>query len=613
MATGIEEARAVLREVFGYDDFRPLQTEAIRAAVDGKDVVVLLPTGSGKSLCYQVPALVARRRGEGMTIVVSPLIALMQDQIDALMGRGVAAAALNSHQTAEERREVVQRLEDDAIDLLYVSPERIATSSFKKLLTRLRVARIAIDESHCVSQWGHDFRPDYLEIGGLREVVDAPAIALTATATPRVVDEIRSRLGLRDAPVVRGDFSRPNLSFAVEHRRLQAERLEVLSRAIRDTGLAERGSRGRIIVYCPTRKVTESVAKALRGEGLPVGYYHAGRTKLARDRAHRAFAAGRTRILVSTNAFGMGIDFPDVRLIVHFAAPGSLEAYYQEAGRAGRDRQPAKCLLIFSKQDLVTQRKLESEAASQLVRERRQEALAAVARYANASSCRQQLLVRHFTGGDEIVRCGVCDRCRDPEAEVAVEPERPAPVITPLPESSRQLIISAVDRLRRPVGRTRLAQALRGGRAKSLSRGGLLTLPEYGALSAYDEPSIVAAIDDLLEAGVLRRAGRRYPTVWMANKPVRNPKAADDERPKRKARPRAGRIARALDDYRKRTARRLKWKPYMVMQRRVLMAIDRNRPETHDDLLRIPGLGPAKVEKFGDEILEIVQRYADDA
>ncbi len=602
----IDEAREVLREVFGYEDFRPLQSEAIRTALTGRDLVVLLPTGSGKSLCYQVPALVSRRRGEGLTIVVSPLIALMQDQVDALAGRGVAAAALNSHQSAEDRREVLRRLHDDTIDLLYVSPERIATPSFTRLLKKLRVARIAIDEAHCVSQWGHDFRPDYLEIGGLRDLVDAPALALTATATPVVVTEIVKRLNLHDAAVVRGDFSRDNLAFAVEHRRLQADRLEALARAIRVAGLAQR--RGRAIVYCPTRKSTETVAKALRGEGMPVGYYHAGRTKLARERAHRAFATGRTRILVSTNAFGMGIDFPDVRLIVHFAAPGSLEAYYQEAGRAGRDGLPARCLLIFSRGDLTTQRRLESASASELVKARRREALEAIESYANASTCRQQVLVRHFTGGEELVECGLCDRCLDPTAEPIVEVEKEAPPIVELPESKRALIVSAVDRLRRPVGRTRLAQALRGGKAKSLSRGGLLTLPEYGALAEYDEKSIVAAIDQLLTAGVLRRTGRRYPTVWMADKAVR---AEKSERPERKPMSRPGRIARALDDYRKRTARRLKWKPYMVMQRRVLMAIDKKRPATHDDLLRIPGLGPAKVEKFGDDILQIVERYTD--
>ncbi len=605
----IDDARSVLADVFGYADFRPLQAEAIRVAITGRDLVVLLPTGSGKSICYQVPALVARRRGGGVTLVVSPLIALMQDQVDALAGAGVRAAALNSAQSAEDQRDVIRRLHEDALDLLYVSPERLATPSFRRLVSKLSVALIAIDEAHCVSQWGHDFRPDYLEIGALRELVDAPLIALTATATPRVVDEIRTRLGLpKDAPVVRGNFSRDNLAFVVEHRRLQAERLEALSRAIRVAGLLE--GRGRAIVYCATRKTTETVAKALRGEGLPVGYYHAGRTQLARDRAHRAFATGRTRILVSTNAFGMGIDFPDVRLIVHYAAPGSLEAYYQEAGRAGRDGLPARCVMIFSKQDLVTQRRLESASASELVKARRREALAAIERYANASGCRQEVLVQHFTGGEDAVACGLCDRCLDPDVEPEVEVEREAPPITPLAPTDRQRIVSAVDRLRRPVGRTRLAQALRGGRAKSLSRGGLLTLPEYGTLAAYDEKSIVAAIDELLEAGVLRRTGRRFPTVWMANKPVRDT-SEPKKRPARRTN-RPGMIARALDDYRKRTARKLKWKPYMVMQRRVLTAIDKKRPETHDDLLRIPGLGPAKVERFGDDILQIVQRYADE-
>lgn len=608
----IDVARDVLRDVFGHDDFRPLQAEAIEVAVQRRDVVVLLPTGSGKSLCYQVPALVASRRGLGVTIVVSPLIALMRDQVDALAGRGVAAAALNSHQTAAEQKAVIAKLRAGEVELLYVSPERIATAGFRRLVSEVRVALLAVDEAHCVSQWGHDFRPDYLEIGALRDLFDAPAMALTATATRRVVEEIEQRIGLRDAAVVRGDFSRPNLRFSVEHQRTKAGRLGVLRRAIQEADVGGRGGRGRVIVYCATRKTTESVAKELRGEGIPVGFYHAGRTKLARERAQRAFAVGRTRIMVATNAFGMGIDLPDVRLIVHYAAPGSLEAYYQEAGRAGRDGGPATCVLIFSAGDLVAQRRLDDRgSASDLTAERRRAALEAVERYARAAGCRQDVLVQHFTGGADAVSCGACDRCVDPQPP-PVEPEvdEPPPIVA-LPGDKRALIVQAVDRLRRPVGRFKLASALRGGRAKSLARGGLLTLPEYGELAAFDERSVVAAIDGLIEDGVLKRTGKKYPTVWIAGKPVRSESKSEENEPRRTRRPRAGQIARELDNFRKRTARRLKWKAYMVMQRRVLMAIDRNRPETYEDLLRIPGLGPAKVERFGDDILEIVRRHAD--
>jgi ATP-dependent DNA helicase RecQ len=338
------DALEVLERVFGHVGFRPGQAEAVEAAVSGRDAVVLLPTGSGKSLCYQVPALVASEAGRGTTIVVSPLIALMRDQVGALDGRGVRAAALHSHQDAGEQREAVGRFLRGELALLYVSPERAAKESFRRMLGRTRIALIAVDEAHCVSQWGHDFRPDYMRLHELRESVDAPMLALTATATDIVLDEIQGRLTLRKPVVVRAGFDRPNLAFSVRHLRAQAERLEVLRSELEEAGVRPRRGAGRALVYCSTRKVTERVASELRSTGCAAGHYHAGRTKLARERAQAAFEAGRTRVLVATNAFGMGIDLPDIRLIVHFQAPGSVEAYYQEAGRAGRDGGPARCV-----------------------------------------------------------------------------------------------------------------------------------------------------------------------------------------------------------------------------------------------------------------------------
>jgi len=602
-----DAARAVLREVFGYDAFRPGQDEAVRAIAAGRDALVLLPTGSGKSLCYQVPALVARRRGGGATIVVSPLIALMDDQVEALRARGVAAGALHSHLDDIEQAETVRRLLQGALDVLYVSPERAATASFRRLLGRVPIALVAIDEAHCVSQWGHDFRPDYLLLHELRAVVAAPMAAVTATATPEVEREIVERLGLREPAVVHTDFRRPNLRFAVVHERSQAARLELLRDALGRAGLHGRTHRGRALVYCSTRKTTETVAKDLRAHGMPAGWYHAGRTALARERAHRAFALGRTPILVATSAFGMGIDFPDVRLIVHFQTPGSLEAYYQEAGRAGRDGEPADCLLMFGPGDLATQRRLATGGAAQLARTDR--ALEAIAAYARAARCRQQMLCAHFTGSDAHPACGRCDACEAPE-DVADRQERaPAPVpdVVPLDDAARDLIVAAVAGLRRPVGKTALARALRGSSAKALARGGLLQLPECGRLAEHPEASIVAAIEGLLADGRLMRTGRRYPTVWLAGRPVRGPRPKDAER----TRPRSNAIVWALQNYSRRTARSLKWKTYMVLQRRVITAIDRQRPTSAAALARVPGLGPAKIARFGDDILDIVRRHAD--
>ncbi|HET9624938.1 MAG TPA: RecQ family ATP-dependent DNA helicase, partial [Kofleriaceae bacterium] len=351
----LDHALRVLRDRFGHAAFRRGQAEAIGAVLAGHDAAVLLPTGAGKSSCYQVPAVVLAERGHGTTVVVSPLIALMNDQVDGLRGRGIAAAAMHSQQSDDDRRQAIDQLARGELVLLYVSPERAVLESFQRLLAGARIAMLAIDEAHCVSQWGHDFRPEYMRLHELRRVIDAPVIALTATATPRVMAEVTRSLALRQPVSVRGDFRRPNLSFEVQHHRGDEPRLAATMAALDRWGLRARAGTGRGIVYCSTRKKTEAVAQALKSAGFAVGHYHAGRTALARERAQDSFALGRTRVLVATSAFGMGVDDPDVRVIVHFQAPGSLEAYYQEAGRAGRDGAPGHCVLLFGAGDLVTQ------------------------------------------------------------------------------------------------------------------------------------------------------------------------------------------------------------------------------------------------------------------
>lgn len=593
----VADPRAVLQEVFGHGAFRAGQADAVEAVLAGRDAVVLLPTGAGKSVCYQVPAIALARAGRGTTIVVSPLIALMIDQVEALVGRGVAAAALHSHQDDDEQRDVVGRFVRGELALLYVSPERATLDSFKRLVARTPIAMFAIDEAHCVSQWGHDFRPEYMRLAELRDVpgrAEVPMIAVTATATPRVMAEITRSLGLREPMAVRGDFRRPNLRFGVRHARTDDERIALTIDALDQAGLRGRGGGGRAIVYCSTRKKTESVAAELKSRGFAAGHYHAGRTALARDRMHTAFSAGRTRVLVATSAFGMGIDYPDVRAIVHFQAPGSLEAYYQEAGRAGRDGMPASCLLLFSVGDLMTQRRLAGRAVDQRV----EDALAAVERYAGIARCRQQILCAHFTGHDEHVACGLCDACVDPEGVT----ERPvAAPVAALGANEQQIIMDAIRGLSRAIGKGNLAKALRGSHAKAVAANGLLHLPQHGALAAHDEAAIVATIEQLIRERRLVRRGRKYPTVALPG-PVAPRTAA------RRASPKLSAMKYALDTYRKQKARQLKWKAYMVLQRATIAAIEARRPRTKAELLAIPGLGPAKVARFGDDILALVAR-----
>ncbi len=584
-----------VRDVFGYAALRAGQREAIDAVLAGRDAVVVLPTGAGKSSCYQVPAIVAARRGLGAALVISPLIALMNDQVAGLRARNIAAAAIHSQLPDEERLEAFRAVTRGELAVLYVSPERAVLDGFKRLLGRSKITLIAIDEAHCVSQWGHDFRPEYMRLRELRDVLSVPVIALTATATPRVTSELVRSLQLRDPLMVRGDFGRPNLSFEVRHLRGDAARLAALIEVLDAAGLRGRHGGGHGIVYCSTRSKTESVAAALKDAGFSAGHYHAGRTALARERAQTAFTLGRTRVLVATSAFGMGIDHPDVRALVHFQAPGSLEAYYQEAGRAGRDGLPARCVLFYSAADLATQRRIHERDRGAA---RHEDALAAVERYATRAVCRQIQLCAHFTGTDDHAACASCDVCLGLAFVEEIEP------IVALSPAELQIVVEAVTSHARAVGKGNLAKALRGSRAKPVTANGLDRLPQHGRLADCSEASIVAAVDQLVRDRQLVRRGRKYPTVIAPGAISERPRKAREDRA-----PRLPSISIELDRYRKRMARELRWKAYMVFQRTTIQAIDRIRPTSIEALARIPGLGPAKIARFGDEILAVVRRY----
>ena len=343
-APGLDDARLALRSVFGYPDFRGVQEPAVRAVLEGRDVLILMPTGGGKSLCYQVPALVL----PGLTLVVSPLISLMKDQVDALSARGVPAAFVNSTLPAEEMRSRMDRAMRGELKLLYIAPERFASADFRERLPRLAVDRLAVDEAHCVSDWGRDFRPAFLRLGAERRQLGCPLIALTATATPEARGDIVFHLGLRRPVVLAGGFDRPNLTWNVVSIRDEADRDRRLLRLLRAR------PEGAAIVYAPTRRRVDSLADLLNRAGLPAAGYHAGAGAGERQRLQDRFMRERAPVLVATNAFGMGIDKPNVRLVVHHAMPGTLEAYYQEAGRAGRDGSPATCVLQYAHADRFT-------------------------------------------------------------------------------------------------------------------------------------------------------------------------------------------------------------------------------------------------------------------
>jgi len=601
------DALMVLGAVWGHRSFRPGQQRAIEAFAAGRDVTVVLPTGGGKSLCYQVPAVLAHR-DRGPTLVVSPLVALMEDQVAALSELGVPAVALHRGMGRQQRKEAEARLRDHA--LVYASPERLASARFRRRLREAGIARVAVDEAHCISQWGHDFRKDYRSLGVLKEELGVPTMALTATATVRVMDDIATSLRLDDPVVVRGGFERPNLSLQVEHHRGDKARTQRVAELLGATDL----KRGRAIVYAATRKRVVAVARALRREGLAVGHYHAGRTASARDNAQARFAEGRTRVLVATTAFGMGVDLPDIRLVAHVQAPGSLEAYYQQAGRAGRDGEPARAVLLYAPGDAVTQARLRRGSSHPGA----ETGWKALQDYAFSTDCRQARIVEWFTG-EAGSACGSCDHCRDPAAvaeqvaearaahrdrKARARAKRRADRAVELTEAQRQSILTFVDGLRKPVGKTLVAEGLRGSRAKRVRRARLSGNPAFGALKGVPAPAIIAVVEEMLEAGQLVPKGRKYPTVWMPDKRVR--KKRDPSKPKK---PRYRGLAGALRRFRSREARRRRWKPYQVFPDATLKAIVAARPTNVKELMELPGIGPTRVRRYSHALLELVREH----
>lgn len=527
------DLHTALHRYFGHADFRPGQLEAVRAAVAGRDVLVVMPTGAGKSLCYQLPGLM----GEDLTIVVSPLVSLMQDQVDGLRSSigahppGVVGL-VNAQQDATANRDVVERAARGELRLLYIAPERFSSAAFLERIRSVPIGLFVVDEAHCVSQWGHDFRPDYFRLGEAARGLGAGSVlASTATATPQVAADIVARLGLRDPVRVATGFDRPNLSFAVVPCATPIERSRRIVHALADP--ASRPA----IVYAGTRQHTEDMALRL-GDGLGIACdaYHAGLARERRAEVQRRFMGGELDVVVATNAFGMGVDKADVRTVVHDGVPASLEAYYQEAGRAGRDGAPARALLFATGKDkglhvFFIQRTEDEEGRQARWRQYR-----AVWAYAEGDGCRRAAILRHF--GDraparpEVACCDVCD-----PAVVPAAPTRGAAVTaaagarrTGNRRGARRgvatvaggdldgAIVAVVTRARPALGRTRLVEVLRGGRSRALLEHAYDGLPEYGLFDHLSGPQLLARVDELLDAGVLASTGGAYPKLRVADR-----------------------------------------------------------------------------------------------
>lgn len=618
--------REALRTRFGLEAFRPWQEDAVGAVLGapGKALVVA-PTGGGKSLTYQLPATLL----EGTTIVLSPLVALMEDQVRALAARGVRATYLASTLEWEDVKDREARMLRGEYELVYLAPERLASERFVDLLARVPVALVAVDEAHCIAQWGHDFRPDYLRIGDLLERLRPPRVlACTATATPDVRREIAQALGFAPGTfreVLRG-FARPNLHLAAASVDGPKEARERLVAELRDALGDPSAPAGAAIVYAATRKVTEETAAFLAARGFRAKAYHAGLDADVRSRVAEAFAARTLDVVVATNAFGMGIDRPDIRAVVHVQPPASIEAYYQEVGRAGRDGKEARGLLLCSGLDVSLRRRLcESGSdgpASPVLVQRAWAHFRALLQYLEARTCRHDFVLRYF--GDEaetLGGCGHCDVCRAIE-DGTLDDEAGSEETTLVVRKA----LSAVARADRRAGMTAVAEMLVGADTERTRRFGFTGLSTFGLLAERSQPWVLALLRSLLAAGWVDLTSNEHPVPYLTRAgaqvmkgeaPARlvlpaEPKKARARRPRRAAdedvtlTPDERACFERLRAHRAAVAKERGVPAYVVAQDKTLVELARKRPRTPTALLDVAGMGPSRVENYGDGFLQVL-------
>ncbi|MBJ3761409.1 DNA helicase RecQ [Maribius pontilimi] len=589
----MEQARALLAQVFGFTDFRPGQEEIVGAVAGGEDVLAILPTGGGKSLCYQLPALM----GPGVTLVISPLIALMRDQVRALQAVGVAAGALTSGNLEDETNAVWDGLRDGSLKLLYMAPERLASGGMDRALREAGIARIAVDEAHCVSQWGHDFRPDYLRIGELRRALDVPLAAFTATADLETREEIVARLfGGAEPRQFLGGFDRPNIHLAFGAK-------DQPRRQILDFAEARKGQSG--IVYCGTRAKTEGLAQALGQAGHSACAYHGGMEADARREVETRFTREDGLIVCATVAFGMGVDKPDIRWVAHADLPKSIEGYYQEIGRAGRDGAPAETLTLYGPDDIRLRRTQIDEGLAPSERKDADHGrLNALLGLAEALGCRRVQLLGYF--GEEAAPCGNCDLCdRPPETFDGTE--------------SVRMALSAILRTDERFGTGHLIDILTGSVTDKVRQHGHDSLPTFGVGRAQDKRTWQAIFRQMMGADLVRPDAERYGALRMthAARPILRGEASIDLRRdalRRRERPAAKTLVAeedapllsALKAQRRALAEAQSVPAYVVFNDRTLIEMAETRPASLDDMMRISGIGAVKLEKYGAAFLKVI-------
>ncbi|KAJ57391.1 ATP-dependent DNA helicase RecQ [Actibacterium mucosum KCTC 23349] len=591
----MQQASELLSSVFGFTEFRPGQAEIVEAVTAGRNTLAIMPTGGGKSLCFQLPALCR----SGVTVVISPLIALMRDQVRALSEAGVAAGALTSGNTEEETNAVFDALHAGELKLLYMAPERLASSGAQQLLSRAPISLIAVDEAHCVSQWGHDFRPDYLRIGELRRALDVPLAAFTATADAETRAEIVTRLFDGHAPetFLRG-FDRPNIHLAFEPK--NSPRRQIL-----DFAAARKGQSG--IVYCGTRAKTETLAQALREAGHPACHYHGGMEPDPRREVEARFQRDDGLIVVATVAFGMGVDKPDIRWVAHADLPKSIEAYYQEIGRAGRDGAPAETLTLFGPEDIRLRRSQIDEGLAPPERKMADHArLNALLGLAEAQVCRRQTLLSYF--GEDSEPCGHCDLCdRPPELFDGTEAVRKG--------------LSAILRTGEYFGTGHLIDILLGNATDKVRARGHEGLPTFGVGKEFDKRQWQAIFRQMMGHDLVRPDPERHGALRMthaARAILRGEESItlrrDAIRAAKSARPVAKALVSeedapllsALKARRRAFAEEAGLPAYMVFNDRTLIEMAETRPGTLDALAHVGGVGAKKLDKYGAAFLEVI-------
>ena len=588
-----------LRQVFGLHEFRPDQEEIIEQLIGGGDAFVLMPTGGGKSLCYQLPAL----HRPGMAIVVSPLISLMKDQVDALLGNGVKAAMYNSNLTRHEAREVLGKLHDGKLTLLYVAPERMMNPGFIQSLENLEIALIAVDEAHCVSQWGHDFRPEYVALGELRQhFPEVPLIALTATADPHTREDIVNVLGLRNAPRYITSFDRPNIHYSVlEKHRPQNQLRRFLARRQNESG----------IVYALSRKRVEEIAVYLQEQGYSAAAYHAGLRSDTRKQVQERFVKDDLLIVVATVAFGMGIDKSNVRFVVHYDLPRHLEAYYQETGRAGRDGLPAETLLLFGLQDVAMARSQLENKSNETQRRIDTHKLNSMVSFAQSLTCRRRVLLGYL--GETLEKdCGNCDVCLDPPEKFDAT-------------SAARKVISCVYRVGQRFGIKHVVDVLKGADTERIRNFNHDRLTTYGIGEEHTHAEWTSIARQLIHRGYLVQDIANFSVLKL--KPQALPLLRGEtqlelavprtrEKPVKKKAPKSNikldddelRLFETLREIRKQLAEESNVPPYVIFSDTTLVGICRARPANSEEFLDITGVGQVKLERYGEIFLEAVAR-----